>query len=165
MARVMVDVPRQPAPVNRYMRMLMVNPDDTSELKRVTKDWAQSYRRNKKELPQKVYHLHMEKLVGALALTSRLEVLVSDDLPPGENILGWICWRPRMPEDPALVVHYCYVRKCYRGQKLHEDLLKRAGWRGPGDIIIGSHPWNAPQWLRRKYNVFYNDFYVKAGQV
>jgi GNAT superfamily N-acetyltransferase len=142
-----------------------VRPIEPEELNLVLSDWKESYRRQFKFLPDSVYHIGMEKMIGALAMNQKLVVAVASE--DGEavlkgEVLGWLCFRERYSEDPAIVVHYSYVKARFRKHGVATALMLAAAWI-PGMPILTSHIWHAPRPVRRKHLVFYNPFFVTIG--
>lgn len=143
---------------------LIVRGMEPADLNFILETWKSANRKTMKYLPDSVYHVGMEKMIGALGLTQRLLVLVDPAALPGHDIIGWMAYREMAEGDAAIVVHFMYVKQEFRNQKAHERLLRPAGWV-PEMVILASHVWHAPRPIRRKYKVFYNPFFCMAGYV
>ncbi len=138
---------------------------EAPEINLLLSSWKDSYRWAKAQYAGPVYHTGMEKMIAALAIAQRLIVARGVGMPADRDILGWICFRERAVDDPALVVHYTYVKNAYRRQGLAKRLAAQAGWRGLGDTVIGSHKWRCPVEVRKKFRIYLNEFLVMAGHV
>ena len=140
-------------------------PLDPSEMNFFMGAWQESYRWAYYKYPASVYFAGMSKVIAAFGLTQRLLVARGVGLPEGKDALGFICYRERRADDPALVIHYVYVKREYRMQGLAKRLVTEAGWRGPSDKIIGSHKIRWRKEDRVKHRVFLNEFFAMAGHV
>ncbi len=154
--------PVRPLPDGYVIRPLQAGAE-LSELNWVRKAWKLGNRRFKKNIHAKTYAVGMDKLIGHLGLTQKMLVAaLPTDIRGRDEILGFICYRQLAPEDPALVVHYLCVKGEYRRNGLALQLLSAAGWR-PGMPIVGTAQSHLPSSVRRKWNVFFNDFFLYAG--
>jgi GNAT superfamily N-acetyltransferase len=134
-----------------------------SELNWFRSTWKSWLRPFKKKIRVDAFNVSMDRLIAHLALSQR--VLVAAGPPEddrGDKMLGAICYKQLGPDDQAMLVHWLYVRRTYRGNGLALLLLQAAGWT-PGKPIILTMPTSLSEETCKKWNIYHNEFFLYSG--
>jgi GNAT superfamily N-acetyltransferase len=131
------------------------------DLNFILNSWMTSYRTEYTFLPDKVYYVGMQKLIGALTLES--QVLIAHEPDDPNKILGWMVYRPPSEAGAAILVHYAYVKHRYRRFGLGKRLLHSAAPNETNVTLVASHRWRVPKPTRIRYNYYFNPCFAWKG--
>lgn len=130
-----------------------------SDLNMILNNWMTRNRRHYEFLPDRVYYVGMQKLIGALATEGN--VVIAHNPEDINDVLGWIVYAPTEGTD-AVLVHYTYVKHRFRRYGLGKRLLQAIGFKDE-TALVSSHKWDAPKATKKKYNYFYNPCFTWKG--
>lgn len=120
--------------------------------------WLRSLRPHPpwREMRHADFKRHQERVIDRCL--NRGETLLAVH-PDGEPKFGWVCyeWRPN-GDGSEFVLHYIYVRSCYRQHNIASALLQFAGAALGKRPIIATHWTKALSYQRERWNIVYDPF-------
>lgn len=147
-----------PRPLPVFALRPMLQPD----LNLVLRDWMTHYRKQMYKTPDRVYYVGMQKRIARHARKAKMLIAVDvDEKAAAEkrDILGWICFNEW--DDNCIIVHYVFVKRCFRAQGLGRALMAAAGWRPNTVVVLSGHKCALPRQLQKRYNFHHNPFLLE----
>lgn len=115
-------------------------------------------------IPRQRYFAKQQQLIAQLVERRRLLICCDAEMPA--FIVGWACGADfkENPEAlfPDLVVDWVHVKHGYRMRGVATELLRGLGWT-EGREIVASHWVHTASIKARKYQIQFDDYYLKLG--
>lgn len=109
---------------------------NNSDIPFLTSSWLKSYRDAPavRGVPNKVYYYFHHKVLEELISRGMVLVLHYEHTP--DQILGWVCYETY---DSAMLLHYMYIKKSFRGFGLARKVLEEILDRENPPVVLYTH--------------------------